>query len=139
MWRDKPTPLGYMLPKYYAPGSKVSWGPGIVGHIAHEGGWPFLLFYAAFFGFMFKYFDTAIIENPKNLFLQGLMACLMPHCVIIIRGDIGVNFMAFAATLVFFYLFRRVAIMLYGRQQRRERIQLLARQPFVRHPYMHTD
>ncbi len=88
-WPDKPEGLGYMLPKDARARTRATWGPGIVGHGFHEGGFWIIAIYGVIFISFLRYFDELIARQPENPFLIGTMAAIFPHVGGWVRGDIA--------------------------------------------------
>ncbi len=89
-WENKPIGLGYTLPKTaQARGTRATWGPGIVGHGYHEGGWPMLVFYAVLVASSLRYLDELIVREPRNAYLLAAFAAMSGHIFGWTRGDIG--------------------------------------------------
>lgn len=88
-WPDKPEGLGYMLPKDARARTRATWGPGIIGHGFHEGGFWIIAIYGVIFISFLRYFDELIARQPENPFLIGTMAAIFPHVGGWVRGDIA--------------------------------------------------
>ncbi len=119
-WANKPYTLGYALPKIYRRHANVNWGPGIVGHAFHEGGYFFLFFYGALFGVILKTIDTIITHQRHNLFVLGWAAALFPQILMAARGDNSMVILNLIFATIFFLVMRRLGFMMYGRMIRRQ-------------------
>lgn len=87
-WPTKPEPLGYTLPKLFRL-PRVSWGPGIIGHSFHEGGWLMVVFYGALLAICLKTFDQLLVRQPQNPLLMGCLAAASGNIFGLSRGDMG--------------------------------------------------
>ncbi len=116
-WGEKPSALGYNLPKYINPRFKVNWGPGIVGHAVYEGGFYMAIFYGILFAVMFRNFDAAIESSPNNLFLLSFTAAILPQVMMLSRGDIGIVLLNVVFVTIYFVVMRRIGYFLYGRKK----------------------
>lgn len=91
-WPDKPEALGYSLPRdtgQWRRGGFVNWGPGIIGHGFHEGGFHMLVFYGVLFGMCFRFFDELLARQPDNPYMLGIFAAASGQIIAFARGDIG--------------------------------------------------
>lgn len=88
IYPGKPQQLGAHI-VHDIVGARTTWGCGVAGHAAFEGG----LLLAAMFGYMgafgTKLFDTALQRQPDNPFLIAMLASASMHLIAWPRGDIG--------------------------------------------------
>ena len=113
-WKDKPVGLGFMLPKQVNSGTPVNWGPGLVGHVYHEGGMWMAIFYGVLIGYLCRTMDDLVIAAPENLFLLAFMASVFPHLIMFIRGDVGLVLLNIVFSLVVFFVLRFAAMKAFG-------------------------
>jgi hypothetical protein len=100
MWRDKPESLGRII-THQVLGRTTTWGTGVAGHAAFEGG----LIVAAMFGYMaafgIRFFDDPLRRQPTNPFLIAMLAAAAMHIVAWPRGDLAVMTFEVAECLFF--------------------------------------
>lgn len=65
----------------------TNWGLGITGHGYQEGGIPTLILYAVLIVVLIRVLDDALVRQPTNVFLLGILCASSPHLVSITRGD----------------------------------------------------
>ena len=109
-WPDKPVGLGYSLPKDARAKTRATWGPGIVGHAAHEGSLLFVCFYAGLLATFLRLLDEFLVRQPDNPFLIGLFVSIFPHIIGWVRGDIGTFTIQILGGVLSFFLFRNLAV-----------------------------
>lgn len=91
-WPGKPEALGTTLPRdigRYRYGY-VNFGPGIIGHGFHEGGYPMLIFYGVLFGLCFRFYDELLFRQSNNPYILAVLGAISGHVVAFSRGDIAV-------------------------------------------------
>lgn len=129
LWDNKPEPLSKLIPDMaQLPGVKrgggetgMTIGPGILGHVAAEGGWYALLLYPLFFGVLLRFFDELARVNPYNPLNVLPIGCALGQVLGFPRGETSV--------FTFIFLFSVVATWLAG--------QMLSR--FVAKPIAAAD
>lgn len=89
IWRDKPVSLGRVITTRVLKRS-TSWGTGVAGHSAYEGG-PIV---AAMFGYLaafgIRFFDDPLRRQPTNPFLIAMLSAAAMHVIAWPRGDLSV-------------------------------------------------
>jgi len=65
----------------------TNWGLGIVGHGYQEGGIPVIMLYAVLIVIMIRVLDDALVRQPSNVYLLGILCTASPHFVSLMRGD----------------------------------------------------
>jgi hypothetical protein len=102
IWQNKPESLGRVI-THQVLSRKTTWGTGVAGHSAYEGG----LILAALFGYMaafgIRFFDDPLLRQPTNPFLIAMLASAAMHIVAWPRGDLAV--MSFEVAESFFFTF----------------------------------
>jgi hypothetical protein len=100
VWPNKPESLGRVI-THQVLGRTTTWGTGVAGHSAYEGG----LIVAAMFGYMaafgIRFFDDPLMRQPTNPFLIAMLAAAAMHLVAWPRGDLAV--MTFEVAECFFF------------------------------------
>lgn len=105
-WSDKPKAIGFRLPKIYRFHSPVNWGPGIVGHMYHEGGWWMVFIYGPLIGIFFRNIDYAVTNHSDNPFTLALLVPVAGQFIALSRGDIGLFlFQILGAFIYIFFVF----------------------------------
>ena len=114
-WLNKPKALGATMPEdtgQVGTGGYVNWGPGLVGHGFHEGGYFFIIFYAALFAAFFRCLDELLLRQPNNPYLLTVIAVISGQIIGLPRGDQAVFLVEIAGglfvCLVLFRLYRLV-------------------------------
>jgi hypothetical protein len=101
IYRGKPESLGRVI-THQVVGRSTSWGTGVAGHSAYEGG----LIIAVMFGYMaafgIRFFDDPLSRQPTNPFLIGMLTTATMHIVAWPRGDLAV--MTFEVAESFFFV-----------------------------------
>ena len=114
IWPDKPEALGFFMPQQtgqlkYGP---VNWGPGLIGHGFHEGGYLMIMFYAALFATFFRCVDEFLLRQPNNPYLLTIVSVISGQIVGLARGDQAVFMIEMVggiiSCLVIFRLWRLV-------------------------------
>jgi hypothetical protein len=100
IWPGKPESLGRVITNQML-GRKTTWGTGVQGHSAYEGG----LLLAVMFGYMaafgVRFFDDPLMRQPTNPFLIAMLSAAAMHIVAWPRGDLAV--MTFEVAECFFF------------------------------------
>ncbi len=117
---DKPQMLSGRMPRdilrlLY----KTNWGLGIVGTGYHEGGLPVIALYAVLIVLVVRLLDGALLRQPDNVFLLGILCTIAPHIAALIRGDFAVMLVEILEALAFAWLLGLVARFLFGTAPRR--------------------
>jgi hypothetical protein len=90
VWKNKPQPLGIVVPHDLARIPSTNWGLGPAGHAAYEGGAFALMLYAMLVALGIRMMDEPLRLQPNNPFLISLHAAALPHVAGFARGDFGV-------------------------------------------------
>jgi hypothetical protein len=100
IWQNKPESLGRVI-THKVLGRTTTWGTGVAGHSAYEGG----LIVAVMFGYMaafgIRFFDDPLLRQPTNPFLIAMLAAAAMHIIAWPRGDLAV--MTFEVAECFFF------------------------------------
>lgn len=90
-WRDKPDPLSTRIAGYaHIPDvdtSKLTIGPGIIGHANAEGGWYALLLYAILAGLIFRLLDEIVALNQFSPFIILPIGSALGQIIGLARGE----------------------------------------------------
>ena len=88
LWENKPQALGgRMVTEVLRLPYRTNWGLGIVGNCYHEGGLPVVVLYAVLMVLGIRVLDDALVRQPNNVFLLGILCTSAPHFAALIRGD----------------------------------------------------
>jgi hypothetical protein len=113
MWPNKPESLGRII-THRVLGRTTTWGTGVAGHSAFEGG----LVIAAMFGYMaafgIRFFDDPLMRQPSNPFLIAMLAAAAMHIVAWPRGDLAVMTFEVAECLFFTIALAWIGRFLFG-------------------------
>lgn len=100
IWRNKPESLGRVI-THQVLSRNTSWGTGVSGHSAYEGG----IWVAALFGYMaafgIRFFDDPLHRQPTNPFLIAMLSTAAMHIVAWPRGDLAVMTFEVAESIFF--------------------------------------
>ncbi len=90
-WNDKPTPLSAQIAGFAAipdvDTSRLTIGPGIIGHAAAEGGWYALLLYAVLGGLIFRLLDEIVALNQFSPFIILPIGSALGQLIGMARGE----------------------------------------------------
>lgn len=91
VWPNKPEGLGKQLARDTrgTRGSTNTWGPGIVGHAYHEGGWHMTIFYGLVIGIGFRFLDGLVFRSGENPYILALVFNSCGQVIGLLRGDLG--------------------------------------------------
>lgn len=127
-WPEKPKGLGRLLPDdYRARGTKATWGPGVIGHGFHDGGFIVLIVYGAATGFILCLFDEYIITHPQNPYLLGIFVCSSSNILGWTRGDISTFSVQIIGSIMTGLLLTLVGRLVTGTSRRRQPRRFLTR------------
>lgn len=93
IWPDKPLHLGMTLAfdsRMIKDGTRTNVGPGIAGHVYHEGGLHIAIFYGALMGCVLSYIDKFLLLRKKDPIWIGFIAASAFHILGWPRGAIFV-------------------------------------------------
>ncbi len=100
-WEEKPDSLSMDMPHLarlrQVNRDLLTIGPGIIGHAAADGGFPYVLLYAALFGLVIRYFDQMVRNNALQPFVVLPAGAALGQVLGFPRGETGV--------FLFIYLF----------------------------------
>ena len=116
IWPDKPDSLGNMLPRSCGV-QIVNWGPGIVGHSFHEGGFFMLFVYGIGFGLVFRFCDNVMRAQSSNPFLIATLCTASGHLFGLPRGDIGIMGVQLVGTVLALVVLRFYCGASFGTQR----------------------
>jgi hypothetical protein len=100
IWRDKPESLGRVI-THRVLGRTTTWGTGVAGHAAYEGGLIIALMFGYFAAFGIRFFDDPLLRQPTNPFLIAMLTAAAMHIIAWPRGDLAV--MTFEVAECFFF------------------------------------
>jgi hypothetical protein len=100
IWPDKPQSLGRII-THQGLGRKTTWGTGVAGHAAFEGGLIIAVMFGYLAAFGVRFFDDPLRRQPSNPFLIAMLAAAAMHIVAWPRGDLAV--MTFEVAECFFF------------------------------------
>lgn len=88
LWQNKPQALGgRMVTEVLRLPYRTNWGLGIVAYCYQEGGLPVVVLYAVLMVLGIRLLDDALVRQPNNVFLLGILCTSAPHFAALIRGD----------------------------------------------------
>jgi hypothetical protein len=97
---NKPESLGRTI-THKVLGRQTTWGTGVAGHAAYEGGLIIAALMGYFAAFGLRFFDDPLARQPTNPFLIGMLAAAGVQIVAWPRGDIAVMTFEIAECLLF--------------------------------------
>ena len=84
----KPAPFGIrIVTDVLRLSAQTNWGCGIVGHGYQEGGIPVIILYAVLIVILIRTVDDALLRQPSNVYLLGILCTSAPHFTSLTRGD----------------------------------------------------
>jgi hypothetical protein len=89
IWPQKPVALGATIVQDIVGYRATSWGCGIAGHAAYEGGLLLAVLFGYFAAFGAKLVDSSLQRQPTNPFLIAILAAASAHILAWPRGDLG--------------------------------------------------
>jgi hypothetical protein len=89
LWANKPVSLGRVITKE-VQNRNTSWGTGVAGHAAYEGGVIIAIMFGYFAAFGLRFFVDPITRQPENPFLIAMLAAASSQLVAWTRGDLSV-------------------------------------------------
>ncbi|GAB5560434.1 MAG: hypothetical protein SynsKO_20810 [Synoicihabitans sp.] len=92
LWPGKPDHLGKRIPfeaGILPWGTPTTAGPGIAGHIYHDGGLFVGIIYGLIMGLFLRFMDIMLINVRKNPVILCILAAVSMHLVGWTRGDIA--------------------------------------------------
>lgn len=91
LWSGKPQPLAEILPQVVSVArlKRFNWGPGLMGHAWHEGGFIFVVYFALVFGLLYGAVDLRTIQQSTNPYFIAVTGAALGQVIAMARGDIG--------------------------------------------------
>jgi len=91
MWEAKPVPLGEILPAVVTVTElkRYNWGPGLMGHAWHEGGFLLVVYFAIGFGVICAAIDQRLMQQTSNPYFVAIAGAALGQVLAMARGDIG--------------------------------------------------
>jgi len=91
-WPNKPYVFGYTFPRDLGQWrfGYINWGPGVVGHLAHDVYWLALPIYAILLGTFLRWADAQIFSHPPNFYIVAILGSISGHMIAFARGDFAV-------------------------------------------------
>jgi hypothetical protein len=89
IWPGKPVALGATIVQDIVGYRSTSWGCGIAGQAAYEGGLLVAAMFGYFGAFGAKLIDSSLQRQPTNPFLIAILAAASAHILAWPRGDLG--------------------------------------------------
>ena len=118
VWPNKPEVIAVTMPYKVAHIPGTTWGVGIAGHGAYEGGIAALVLYGVLVAFLVRFVDEPLRLQPSNPFLISLHAASLPHFAAIPRGDLGVLVIEIGECIFFVALMGYVCRAIFGTDRR---------------------
>jgi hypothetical protein len=100
LWQNKPRSLGHII-THQMIGRETTWGTGVAGHSAYEGGLIVAALFGYFAAFGARFFDDPMMRQPTNPFLIAMLSAAAMHIIAWPRGDLAV--MTFEVAECFFF------------------------------------
>jgi hypothetical protein len=115
IWPGKPQPLSTRIVRdVLHMGYKTNWGTGIVGSGYHQGGLVVIVLYAYLMVVGIRIIDDALVRQPDNVFLLGILCTAAPHLVTLIRGEISTMTVEVVEAVVFAWGLSLIARWFFG-------------------------
>lgn len=118
VWPNKPEVIAVTMPHRIAHLPGTTWGVGIAGHGAYEGGIAALVLYGVLVALLVRVIDEPLRLQPSNPFLISIHAAALPHVLGIPRGDIGVLAIEIGECILFAVLMGFVCRAIFGTDRR---------------------
>jgi hypothetical protein len=132
LYPEKPVSLGRTI-THDVLNRNTSWGTGVQGHSAYEGGVIIAAMFGYFAGFGVRFFVDPLRRQPTNPFLIGMLAAASTQLLAWPRGDLSVMTFETVECLLFTFALSLVCRFLFGT----ERAQMPMQMPSTRYPLMH--
>jgi hypothetical protein len=112
---NKPEPLSLRLVSdVLRMPYRTNWGLGIVGTGYHEGGLAVIMLYALLIVLGCRLIDDALVRQPNNPFLLGILCTASPHLAALIRGEFSTLSTDIVESFVFAWGLGLLARFFYG-------------------------
>jgi hypothetical protein len=115
---SKPESLGKTI-THKVLGRATSWGTGVAGHSAYEGGIIVAALLGYFAAFGVRFFDDPLKRDPTNPFLIGMLAAASVHIAAWPRGDVAVMTFETAECLLFAFALSYTFRFIFGTDKSR--------------------
>ncbi len=91
IWLGKPDSLAEILSNVVSVAElkRFNWGPGLIGHAWHEGGFIFIVYFAIVFGLLYGAFDERLMQQATNPYFVAITGAALGQVIAMARGDIG--------------------------------------------------
>jgi hypothetical protein len=132
LWPNKPVSLGRTI-THEVQGRKTSWGTGVAGHAAYEGGLIVAVMFGYFAAFGVRLFVDPLARQPENPFLIAMLACASMQLLAWPRGDLSVMTFETVESLLFVFGLGIVCRIVFGTAP----VQQNARPTALRVPLVH--
>lgn len=116
IWPNKPKSLGSTI-THHVLHRETSWGTGVAGHAAYEGGLVVAAMFGYFAAFGIRFFVDPLERQPTNPFLIAMLATAAPHIVGWPRGDLSVMTFEIAECVFFVIALGILTRFLFGTEQ----------------------
>ena len=118
IYSEKPEPLEVTIVRdVLRLPYQTNWGLGIVATGYHEGGVGVIVLYGILIVVIVRLLDDALVRQPTNPFLLGILSSTAPHFAALIRGGFCVMFVEICEALVFAWALGLVGRFLFGTAQ----------------------
>jgi hypothetical protein len=88
VWPNKPQSLGIrIVSEILRLPYSTNWGLGIVANSYQEGGLVVTVLYAFLLVVGVRLLDDALVRQPNNVFLLGILCAAAPHYLALVRGS----------------------------------------------------
>jgi len=108
-WEEKPEPLSTKIAREASltgvNRDVLKIGPGVIGHIAAEGGWYALILYAFVGAWILRLGDTLVWQNADKPLVVCALGSSMGDCMGLSRGEISAFMFNFLMAVVGAYFF----------------------------------
>lgn len=108
LWPTKPEPLSDIMPHMAriqrVDRDALKIGPGIIGHIAAEGGWMALIVYGVVGGLFFRLLDEITWNNAHNPLVIIAIGSSFGHLIGMARGETSAFTALFILSVVMVYI-----------------------------------
>jgi hypothetical protein len=93
---------------------QTNWGLGIAGTGYHEGGVPTIMLYALILVLVCRLIDDALVRQPNNPYLIGILSASAPHFAAMIRGDYCIMLIETGEAIAFAWALGLLARFMFG-------------------------
>jgi hypothetical protein len=113
LWANKPVSLGSTITRE-VQGRRTSWGTGVAGHAAYEGGVIVAMIFGYIAAFGVRFFVDPLNRQPENPFLIGMLAAASSQLLAWTRGDLSVMTFETVECILFVVILNIVCRIVFG-------------------------